>query len=426
MEDIALCQKIEAELRKEKIAYGNPDKDSYLASLWRISPRHFPISAKRWKGKENSPGLETAVKRFVDFYRLIRKRTRAQVEPFYFRLDATITADNANLLTEWNLVPVGEGGVEVNRRLYTDLVPMPSDFYNPFPGNIAVLAEALRWYGGKKVVILIPNSRRNYTRDYFKTVQMLQEQGINIRVDDKYVVSFHRGALRGDTGKIDVVFRVFQKDALRNEKELPCGSGVSLALKKKKVRMFPPFSPLESKESMAWIFSNRELRELPAVKALREFIPWTWPVDPDNTPVFKRQSRGWWQYFMSEKAREEGFVLKPCGTFGSREVVFSKDVEVKTWRKALGKALVDWVKGEKWIIQKMIELKRFSVTFYQPRWWKRVISTIPAWGTRFCITGVWIPGSGTKIGDVDVTLRQGRLIHQQPDCVFVPVLIGKA
>lgn len=423
-EQVELCRTIEAELKRAQIAYGDPKGDPEQASLWRISPRYFLISKRRWKGNGlSNPGLETAASDFADFYLAAHREKGVPIEPFYFRLDCTVTDKNATMVIEWNLVPVGEGGVEANRRLYTELVAMPEGYTNPFPGNIAVLASALREYGGR-VAILIPKNRRNYTRDYLKIAEMLRELGVEIWVEDPLNLHRHGGALYSDHGRIETIFRVFPESVLIDEWELPNGVKVARALREGKVRVFPPFSPLESKESMAWPFSEPLFWSLPEAIWLKRVLPWTWPTNPGLLPQIGKRHFGWWEYFMGEEGKKVGFVLKPCDEFGGKGLTFSPDVEVVAWRRALGNALVAWAKGKRRnIIQKLIDLRGFPVTYLDG---DGRVTTEATWRTRICVTGVWLPEGGVQIGDVDVTLCTGtRLIHQQPDCVFVPTVIER-
>lgn len=426
MEDTALCQKIEAGLREARIAHGDP-KGRVNPVLWRISPRYFLISADWWRK------IKTIADAFTRFY---IRRTRRQSEfndPFYFRLDCTIAANNVPMVVEWNLVPVGEAGVEVNRRLYTKLVSIPPGYHNPFPGNIAILADALRWYGGR-VAILIPYSRRHYTRDYIKTAEMLRERGIDIEVVEPARLTFKNGSLSDYKGKVDVIYRIFQK-----VKDFRNDSMISNAIRSKAVRIFPPFSSLESKESMAWVFReylekykynwNRDKLKKSELKVLFQSLPWTWVTDPDCLPEiliktdFLPVALRTWAEFFSEEIWREGFLLKPCEAFGSRNLVFSKDVTINEWRRSVLKSLIGWTKGtEKTLIQKMVELKRFPVIYLEGN---KIVGTEPEWGTRLCVTGIWLPKKGIEIGDIDVALRPGRLVHQQADCVFVPALIEK-
>lgn len=417
MNSVTLCQEIKMRLEKANIAYGNPDENTKSPLLWRISPRYFPVREKQWYGGKAGLGLEPAVSAFVDFYLTIEQPS----EPFYFRLDATITRDNTAVITEWNLVPVGEAGVAINRGLYDLLAPIPENYHNPFPGNLAVLSKALQWYGGT-AAILIPKNRRNYTRDYLKTAEMLRDLGVNIAVEDK--VKFVDGFLQGEQGKIDVLLRIFPKDALLKPEILQNGEQVALAIEQEKVKLFPPFSVLESKESMAWLFNPPPfLDPIITAEPLREFVPWTWQTDPNPNKMPKKgwQELCWWTYFMGQEMRRTGFLLKPCNSFGGKNIVFSKEVKMKTWRRTIGEALINWP-SEKTIIQKMVQLMEFPAGYLD----NQAIVEGHSWKARFCITGVWLPEQGCQIGDIDVTLRQGTsLVHQQGDCIFVPVLIEK-
>jgi len=452
MEDIALCQKIEAELKEADIAHGDP-KGRLKSVLWRISPRYFLISVDWWKKikeivdafvrfyirvkEPRTPkAIDEEIEEFIEYDRLRKKlRTHKKPkEPFYFRLDCTIATNNVPMVVEWNLVPVGDVGAEVNRRAYTKLIPIPPGYANPFPGNIAILADALRWYGGR-VAIVIPYSRRHYTRDYKKTAKILREEkGVEIEVVNPRHLIFGNGILSDHKGKIDVIYRIFTRF------EGPPNSLIANAIAKKAVRLFPPFSPLETKESMAWVFReylgmykthwNREKLKRSELETLFKSLPWTWIADPEYLPEildkkdFLPVSRREWAEFFSKEAWKEGFVLKSSAEFGGRNLVFSKDETIREWRRALLQSLIGCAKGKrKTIIQKMIELKRFPVSYLEG---EEMVTTGSEWGTRLCVTGVWLPKKGTKIGDIDVALRPGRLIHQQADCVFVPTLIEKA
>lgn len=411
MNQVKICKTIESGLKEANIAYGT------AMDLWRISPEYFLIRKKQWDGGKTGLGFKPAVDAFVRFYLTVQQPS----EPFYFRLDCAIVSKTRNvMLTEWNLVPVGEAGVASNRKLYTDIVPMPHNYYNPFLGNIDVLAEALRWYGGI-VAIPIPSNRSKYINDYLRTAELLRNRGVDIWVERQ--VHLNRKQLCGSHGKIDLVFRIFPKSAMQNSEILQNGQEIELALQYGSVKLFPQFSILESKESMAWIFNPPPHLDSLITAGLREIVPWTWQTDPTQIPKKNWQTLCWWKYFMGEEPRRNGFVLKPCNSFGGRDIVFSIDVKRKTWREALGTALTNWESGKN-IIQEMLNLQGFPMSYLDGD--KVVTTNSPEWKTRFCVTGVWLPNKGAVIGDIDATLCAGtRLIHQQANCIFVPTLVEK-
>jgi len=411
MNAVMLCQEIETRLKQMDIAYGTPKQPL----LWRISPNHFLIKEKQWYGTKAGIGLEPAVSAFVNFYLAVEQ----PVEPFYFRLDASITKSNVAVITEWNLTPVGEAGVAINRGLYSSLAPMPINCYNPFLGNLTTLARALKWYGGI-VAVIIPSNRYNYTRDYHKTATMLRELGVNVTVEDE--IKLVNGFLYGKNGKIDVILRIFPKDAMFKPEILPNGQQIALAVEQEKVKVFPRFSVLESKESMAWLFNPSSCFDA-TTQPLQKFVPWTWQTNPTQMPRKGWEKLSWWIYFMGQEMARTGFLLKPCNSFGGRNIVFSKEVKLKSWRKSLGEALVSWP-HEKNIVQEMAQLMQFPATYLGSA---QAIVEGGFCKARLCITGVWLPKQGYQIGDVDVTLCQNKLlVHQQADCIFVPVLIEKS
>lgn len=398
MNSIESCQGIKKGLEEKNIGYGDPTNES--GCLWRISPQYFLLTEKQ------RLGIEQAVAAFVNFYLAVEKPT----EPWYFRLDATINHEHKPIITEWNMAPVGEAGVAINRGLYNFLLPMPIGCYNPFPGNLAVLAKALKWYGNATMAIIIPQNRRKYTRDYLRTAMLLRELGLNVAVQD-------------DLESIDVILRIFPKEALSKPDILPGGKEILSALERGKVKIFPRFSPLETKESMAWIFNSASLTAevLEVAERLRQFIPWTWPTDRTTTPKKGYQNLSWWAYFMGEEMRRAGFLLKPCESFGGRGIVFSQEVKMKSWREALGSALTAWP-AQKTIIQEKAHLREFSAAYLVG---DQIVES-NGWKVRLCITGIWIPEQGFEVGDVDATLCQGMsLVHQQADCVFVPTVVKK-
>jgi len=324
-------------------------------------------------------------------------------------LDATISRQYKPVITEWNMVPVGEAGVAINRGLYSSLAPMPDDCYsNPFLGNLTTLAKALKWYGANaKIALIIPENRRKYTRDYLKTAAMLQALGVNIAVEN-------------NLESVDMILRIFSKEALFKPDILPGGEEIFSALEQGKVKIFPRFSSLESKESMAWVFDpSLNAGALETAERLRQFVPWTWPTDPSQTPGRGCQTLSWWKYFMGQEMKRAGFLLKPCESFGGRGIVFNQEVEMKSWREALGSALTAWPE-EKTIVQERVHLQEFSAAYLDGQ-----ISKSGGWKVRLCITGAWLPEEGWQIGDVDATLCQTPLVHQQKDSIFVPVLVRK-
>jgi len=227
--------------------------------------------------------------------------------------------------------------------------------------------------------------------------------------------------------------RVYRFFELFDEPNVPCFDELAGLVLDGRVEVTPPFKP--ALEEKIW-FALFWLKPLEAfwlralggntLAALREVIPYTWPVDPAPLPphaVLPRLDVHGWDEVARFSQKQRALILKISGfhetAWGARGVVLGSDVPSAEWASALRGALDAWPDSPH-----LLQQFHPARTLVHPCLSDDAI--VPLRGrVRLCPYYFRDGGRAPRLGGALATIcpDDKKLLHGMPDAILVPTAI---
>ncbi len=366
-----------------------PEGGLFAGHEWRVATEPFWLDQQQFKELENMGRVLLA------FYQALNRLYRASVEgkqpewiahwlelgkpeqviqwqrssrfksavPQVIRPDLLLTEDGFRL-TELDSVPGGIGLTAWLQQIY-------SDFYPEIVGGASGMLEGFASIFGQSphATIVFSEEAETYQPEMEWVARAWNQKGTEPEISVKSP-GWDSDQLKTGTA----VYRFFE---MFDWKNMPEASRLwERAMNRELTVTPPPKTFLEEKMGMALFWNGRLqdfwIQELGRgfVRRLKEWIPYTWVVDPTPMPphaAIPELNLTNWEDLKSLSQKERRFALKISGfsesAWGSRGVYIGSDLSSEEWSDAVDQALKGF-RDTPYILQ------RFQNTALTPmRWW---------------------------------------------------------
>ena len=369
--------------------------------LYRIAPSWYTLWPEQWQEIKDFGGLLPELLRTMDNW---------DGTATYVRADFIVGAKGRLQLTEAGLTPVWDYFAEMSRRIYHEILGLPEDCFDPFPGGATAIRSAIKsLIGNRRLVILVGPHRLSYSGDYRATGNYFGQGG------SRGVVITNQASLL-QSG--DLVYRTFTEWEMGHYYPL---QALANRITKGEISVWPAFSQLESKLWLADVFTDGQRWSRGELKKIRPFIPWTWPVDPKQPPQYEGRTLRWATEELIGR-EPKGLVLKPINGGQGRDIAFSRDLAPADWRAWVLQELLAAAENGKprSILQREINALDQKMTFLEPDGHELVSGN--GFRTRLCVAYI-VEGDKATPVDAEATLRANRLVHGASDAINLPVVV---